>query len=263
MIIERDGHNIYCEVYGEGDPLVFVHGWMMSSAVWKNQIDHFAKSHQVIVFDLTGYGQSDKPDITYNTDTWLADVDSVISHLNLTRPTYIGWSMGGSIGMEYSIKRPGILASLILVDCTPLLVAPPEVFPNATPPEMAEQLLGAINTDFSSGARGFVELMFPEDNVDDIKDELHAISQQTTGPIALESVMAAGTADLRPILADICVPTTLLHGEEDMVSRLEIGQYLAENIPNATLHTFPGKGHAPFLTDAENFNSKLAELLSK
>lgn len=261
MILKRDSHNIYYEVSGQGDPLLFVHGWMMSSAVWKKQIQHFAKTHQVIVFDLTGYGQSDKPEIEYNPDVWMADIDAVIAHCNLDKPTFIGWSMGGSLGMGYAVSRPDALGSLVLVDSTPLLVAPPDVFQPGTPPEVAEQLLGAINSDFNSGARGFVELMLSEDNVDDIKEELHAITQQTTAKIALESIMSAGTADLRPILSDICVSTIVLHGEEDMVCNLGAGQHLAANIPDAKLHTFPGKGHVPFLTDAEKFNSILAASL--
>ncbi len=263
MFLKRNNHKIFYEVHGEGDPLLFVHGWMMNSSVWRNQINHFSKSHQVVAFDLTGYGQSDKPEIKYNPDVWLDDIDAVIAHCNLVKPTLIGWSMGGAIGMGYALKRPEVLRSLVLVDSTPLLVAPPENFPYATPPDEAEQLLGAISTDYSSGARGFVELMLPEDDVENIMDELHSITQQTTGPIALESVLAAGTADLRPVLANISVPTVILHGEEDRVCKLGAGEYLANNIPNATFHTFPNKGHVPFLTDADNFNSILASNIPK
>ncbi len=261
MFLKQDNRKIYYEVYGEGDPLLFVHGWMMNTTVWRKQIHHFAKNHQVVVFDLTGYGQSDKPEIKYGPDIWMADIDAVIAQCNLKKPTFIGWSMGGALGMGYAVSRPDALGLLVLVDSTPLLVAPPENFQHATPPDEAEQLLGAISTDFSSGARGFVELMLPEDGVDNIKDELHAVTQQTTGPIALESIMAAGTADLRPVLANISVPTVVLHGEKDMVCKLGAGEYLASNIPDAAFYTFPNKGHVPFLTDAENFNSILASSL--
>lgn len=262
MFLNRNNRKIYYEVHGQGAPLLFVHGWMMNTTVWKNQVDHFAKTHRVVIFDLTGYGQSEKPDIKYDPGLWLDDIQAVIAHCNLDKPAFVGWSMGGSLGMGYAVSRPGTLGALVLVDTTPLLVAPPENFEHATPPDEAEQLLGAIDADFSSGARGFVELMLPEDGVDHIKDALHSVTQQTTGPIALESIMAAGTSDLRPVLSDINLPTMVMHGEADMVCKLGAGKYLADRIPHAGLVTFPGKGHVPFLTDAENFNTVLTSFLS-
>jgi len=259
MILEKNNKKLFYEDHGEGaQTLLFVHGWMGSSAVWREQISYFAKTNRVVTFDLTGYGQSNKPaDLTYAPEVWLDDIDILIDHLNLNNPILIGWSMGGAIGMVYAITRPNVISKLVIVSSTPLLVAESEVFEPAIPPEAAEQLLGAMQQDFSSGARGFVEMMFPESDTEGFKDEFHAISQQTTASVALESVMAAGTADLRPMLNQIGVPTLILHGEADAVCSVGAGQALAEMIPNAQIYTFPGKGHAFFLTDAQAFNKRL------
>ena len=104
-------------------------------------------------------------------------------------------------------------------------------------------------------------MMFPEPGVETLKDEIHAITQQTTAPIALESVGSAGSADLRPMLNQVNIPTLILHGEADGVCSPKAGQCLADMIPNTQIHTFPGKGHLPFLTDAQAFNERLAAFI--
>lgn len=259
MFLEKDGKGLYYEVHGEGDPaLLFVHGWMASSAVWREQVGSLSGKNKVVTFDLTGYGQSAKPgDIAYTPDVWLDDLDALIGYLHLAKPVLIGWSMGAAIGIAYAVTRPDALSKLVIVGGTPLLVAPSDVFEYATPPEAAEQLAGGLQSDFSTGARGFVEMMFPEPGTEDLKNEVHAITQQTTAPIALESVNNAGSADLRPMLAGVNVPTLVLHGEADNVCPLGAGQCLADMIPNAEFATFSGKGHLPFLTDPVSFNDRL------
>tara|TARA_R110002050_G_scaffold247843_1_gene385618 strand:+ start:582 stop:974 length:393 start_codon:yes stop_codon:yes gene_type:complete len=112
----------------KGKTLLFVHGWMGSSSVWREQVAYFSKNYRIVTFDLTGFGQSDKPDESdYTPDVWLEDIDVIISHLNIDRPILIGWSMGGAIGIGYAFTLPTVLSKLVLVSTTPLLVAPNEI----------------------------------------------------------------------------------------------------------------------------------------
>lgn len=266
MFLENAGKKLYYDDIGveqSGEPtLLFVHGWMASSSVWREQVSHFSKNRRVVTFDLTGFGQSAKPnDITYTPDIWLDDIDQLIEHLNIKKPILIGWSMGGALGISYAVSRPEALSKMVLVGSTALLVAPPEDFEPAIPPESAEYLLTALHNDFSVGSRGFVEMMFPEINSEQLKNEIHAISQQTTVSIALESIGNIGSTDLRPMLNQIQVPTLILQGEDDAVCSLGAGLYLAEMIPNTQFDIFLGKGHAPFLTDAQAFNHRLTAFL--
>lgn len=263
MFLEEGEKKLNYDVLGEGEPtLLFVHGWMASSSVWREQVPYFAGSRRVVIFDLTGYGQSAKPEgLSYTPDVWLNDLDALIEHLNLDKPVLVGWSMGGAIGIGYAVSRPKALSKLVVVDSTPLLVAPPDVFEYATPPEAAQQLVEAFRNDFSAGARGFVEMMFPEPGSEDLKNEIHALTQQTTASIAIESVGNAGSADLRPMLGQVQVPTLILHGEADAVCPPGAGRCLYEMIPNSQIYTFPSKGHAPFLTCAQEFNERLAAFI--
>lgn len=263
MLLENRGRNLYYDVQGKGEKtLLFVHGWMGSSSVWREQVSYFSKNYRVVTFDLTGFGLSDKPDdIDYTPDVWFEDIDAIISHLNIDKPILIGWSMGGAIGIGYTVTRPAVLSKLVLVSTTPMLVAPNEVFEYALPPEVGEQISSALQSDFSEGARSLVDKMFPEPESDSLKTFVHSITQQTTASIAIDSVINAGSADLRPLLNQIKIPCLILHGEADEVCAIGTAQYLFKTLPDAKIDTFKEKGHCPFLTDAQAFNEALASFI--
>lgn len=185
----------------------------------------------------------------------------MIGELGLKKPVYIGWSMGASIGLLYATVHPEKLSKLVLVDGTPLLIAS-EDFNHAIPPEVGEQLVGALQNDFPGGARAFVDLMFPEPDIDELKNWVHGITQQTTQAIALNAIANAGGRDLCALLKQISLPTLILYGDQDQVCLPGASKYMHEQIQNSVITDFPGKGHVPFLTDPEEFNKRLQAFLS-
>ena len=263
MFLERNGVKLFYEVHGKGArSIVFVHGLMMTHEVWKNQVVAFAEDFTVVTPDLRGFGDSDKPQSPYTLETFSEDIHSLIQTLNLQRPVLVGWSMGVSIGMFYAAKYPETISELALVDGTPQFVAT-EDFPYAVPPEMAEQMIKGLQADFSTGARQFVELMFPEPGVDDIKDFVYAITQKSPVESVLNCLQNVGGEDLRKLPGKISLPTMVLCGGEDRVCMPKASRYIHERIKGSRFHVFPGKGHAPFLTDARAFNEVLKTFIEE
>ncbi len=261
MFLNREGVDIYVHDGGAGSPaLLFVHGWIMSHEVWKEQIGFFESSHRTVAIDLRGFGASAKPEGNYTLQTFCDDLDFVISSLGLDRPVLIGWSMGASVALVYAATHPERVSKLVLVDGTPLLVATLD-FPHAMPPEAAQQFAALLQSDFAQGARSFVELMFPEPGTEDLKGWVYGIAQQAHPQIALNCLLVIGTQDLRPYLSQVKSPTLICYGEQDRVCLPEASTYMAERIASAQVASFPGKGHAPFLTDAAAFNSALQNFL--
>ncbi|MBR1234090.1 alpha/beta fold hydrolase [Bradyrhizobium sp. AUGA SZCCT0182] len=104
-----DGCRLHVESEGHGDtPIVFLHGIMMSGAVFKRQVSALSADYRVVTVDLRGFGQSDKPETGYSGENFVADLKCVIDHLNLTRPIIAGWSMGGAIALAFAATFPGI-----------------------------------------------------------------------------------------------------------------------------------------------------------
>lgn len=257
MFLERDGVRHWYDVQGQGEQtLLFVHGWLMSHELWREQVAAFSRTHRVVSYDLRGFGRSDKPEGDYSLELFVDDLDHLVRTLQLERPVLVGWSMGASIGLAYAAAHPDRLSKLVLVDGTPLLVASDD-FAHAIPGAAADQLLGAIQADFAGGTRAFVELMFPEPDSGALKDWVHGITQQTTAAVALNSIGLIGGRDLRPLLDQVRIPTLVVCGDQDQVCLPSASQFMQRQIAQAEIQMFAGKGHAPFLTDVEAFNAQL------
>src|ERR1700688_3516790 len=101
---------LYCEDHGSGSPVVLIHGWPLSGDAWEKQTAALlAAGHRVITYDRRGFGRSSKPGIGYNYDTFAADLDALLSALDLDRVSLVGHSMGtGEITRyigKYGTKR--------------------------------------------------------------------------------------------------------------------------------------------------------------
>lgn len=232
---------------GDGETaLIFIHGWMASGAVFEQQLEGLSENYQVIAPDLRGFGESEKSQIDYTLDVYRADLHALIQELKLEKSVIIGWSMGGAIVIDYAISFPDEISALILLDTTPIM-AEVDDFPHIQPPRNAD----------------FTELMFPENNTENYEKMIRDISKQTNREIALNAVKNVGSADLRPVLSEISVPTAIMHGTNDKICFYSAARYMQKQIPKSIIIPFIGKGHAPFLTDADNFNKQLRDYLSR
>jgi pimeloyl-ACP methyl ester carboxylesterase len=251
-----DGCAIHVESSGHGDTaIVFLHGIMVSGAVFKHQVSALSGDYRVVTIDLRGFGQSDKPETGYSGESFVADLKYIVDHLNLKRPIIAGWSMGGAIALAFAAGFPGIASRLVLIGTTPCLVQRPD-WPHAVPPAAAEQLEQALATDYGAGVDGFCRMMFPEANSEDDMNFVRQIMLATPPRVTLACMQNLGGSDLRPLLGSIREPVSVLCGAEDMVCPSAASRFLADKL-GGKLTLLPGGGHCVFLTKAEEFNSAL------
>ncbi len=107
--------NIYYEVYGEGEPLIFLHGYSLSSKSWRSYVADFYKDYEVYLIDLTGHGKSD----TFKKDLSITevakDVNALVEHLKLEQIQAIGFSFGGDVLYQMALQRPKLIKSMITI----------------------------------------------------------------------------------------------------------------------------------------------------
>jgi len=115
MKVNVDDVELYYEIHGEGEPIIFSHGWMCDCSVWNSQINFFSKKYKVIVYDHRGHGKSDKPKANYSIETLSNDLYSIIKELNLDKVTLVGHSMGGMTALTFALNHPDKVSKLILV----------------------------------------------------------------------------------------------------------------------------------------------------
>jgi len=112
-----DGARIHYVNYGKGsEALVLIHGWTMNLDSWRDQVSDFAKRNRVIVIELPGHGQSDKPQITYSMDLFARAVDAVLRDAKVKRAVLVGHSMGTPVARQFYRKYPAQTLAIVIVD---------------------------------------------------------------------------------------------------------------------------------------------------
>jgi len=261
-----DGVKLNFQMEGSGKPLLFLHGWTMSSRVWRYQLEWFAKEYQVIALDLRGHGRSESPNGDYSFSSFSQDILSFIEGLQLEELTLVGWSIAVSLILGLSSSRLSSVDSLVLVDGTPTFMASEE-FPHGLPSPVVKRMLKMVNSNFTQALEVFHSLLLSEQELEmEEKDEIwDLLTNENYIPrqeVASKSLVSLANEDLRDKIGDITVPTLLIHGGEDKICPAGAGQYMKEHMKNSEIVIFPEAGHAPFLTHADAFNRHLSYFLS-
>jgi len=113
---------MYYEIIGHGEPVVFIHGLGSSARDWENQIGFFSKIYQVILFDVRGHGKSDKPPGPYSIPLFSRDLIALLEALQIGPLHVVGISMGGMIGLQLAVDAPELVKSLVVVNSGPEMV---------------------------------------------------------------------------------------------------------------------------------------------
>ncbi|MGA7192424.1 MAG: alpha/beta hydrolase [Anaerolineales bacterium] len=118
--------NLYYEKSGQGAPLLFIHGLGSSTQDWESQVKEFSKNYQVIVFDLRGHGQSDKPAGPYSMALFASDTAGLLNALGIKSAHIVGISLGGAVAFQLAIDSPSLVKTLTIVNSAPSLGGTPE-----------------------------------------------------------------------------------------------------------------------------------------
>lgn len=257
----RAGGQIYYHQQGHGRPLLLVHGWCMSSAIWQLQ-QPLAAHYCVITLDLRGHGRSSVPAVGMEGfEGYAADLTDLVNALGLQDAVAVGWSLGAQVLLKAYAGLAGRLAGLVLVGATPRFTAAPH-FPYGLPAKEAEGMRLKVRRSLERALDGFQRQLFVNGELDDpdqaarAKDTL-ALVQKPSAAAALDGLEALMAAEMLQEAAQVSCPVLLLHGEHDSICLPEASAWLAQAMPNSRRMVYPACGHAPFLSRPERFNQDL------
>lgn len=258
----RRGEELWYEDEGVGRPVVLVHGWCMSSAVWKYQFDGLAASMRLLAPDLRGHGRSRGIADGLSFDAFAEDLLDLFDALDLADAVVVGWSMGAQIALQACAELSSKLAGMALVSATPSFTASAD-FPYGLASNEADGMRVKVQRNTQRALDGFHTRLFAEHELEshslaaDIKRLLASIPSPDTAAV-LGALDALAKTDMRHLLAAIAVPTLVINGGEDRICLPEASCYLKEHIPGAVQTVFKDSGHAPFLTRSDEFNAEIA-----
>lgn len=259
---------IWYEEHGEGQPILFVHGWCMSSAVWGLQRDFFAEQYRAITLDLRGHGQSGLPEAgKTGFSDYAADIVSVVEQLDLQNMVAVGWSLGAQALLKAWPCLHKRLIGLVLVGATPRFSAAPH-FPYGLPPKEAEGMRLKVRRSLERALEGFHRNLFVEHELAD-----PVVAQQVAEQLGLVVAPqpAAALAGLEALMEEelmeeavqVTCPTLLLHGDLDRICLPAASAWLEQRMRNCRRMLYPDAGHAPFLSRPRQFNQDLLRFVGE
>ena len=262
--------DLYYEDHGSGAPVVLIHGWPLSGASWEKQTAALlAAGHRVITYDRRGFGRSSKPGIGYNYDTFAADLNTVLTTLDLTNVDLVGFSMGSGevtryLG-KYGSKR--VRKAALIGTLGPYLVKAADN-PEGVDPSVFAGIKAAIRADRPAFLLDFLKNFY---NYDVTGGKL--VSERVlednwnvaAGASAIGTVMCvdAWVEDFRNDIPHNDVPTLILHGDADRILPPDAtSRRQAKMIKHVKFVELPGGPHGVLWTHADQVNAELVSFLA-
>jgi len=273
-ITTPDGTRLFYKDWGPKDaqPIMFHHGWPLSSDDWDNQMLFFlSQGYRVIANDRRGHGRSDQTDSGNEMDTYAADVAEIVTTLDLRNVVHVGHSTGGGEAVRYAARAErGRVAKVVLIGAVPPVMVKSERNPDGIPMEVFDGLRSALVTN---RAQFFLDL--PSGPFYGFNRDGASVSQglvnnwwrqgMAGGAKAhYDCIKAFSETDFTDDLTALSVPVLFLHGEDDQIVPIENSAHKAiKLVRDGTLKTYPGLSHGLFATHPDVVNPDLLEFVVK
>lgn len=271
FIETNDGTKLFYKDWGTGKPIVFVHGWCINCDSWEYVMNALPQ-HGVrcVAYDQRGCGRSDQPWTGYDYDTLADDLAALIDQLELSKVTLVGHSMGCGVITRYLTKLgEDRVARVVMLGTTTPLGGKTEDNPDGAERLHLDNMAAAIQKDraryVSELAPGFLGVEKANDIVSQaLIDWGVGLTLQASPRAAVATLRSTFESDQRRELANITVPTLILHGDADQSSPLAVtGEKTAAIVSESQLKVYKGQPHGFYITDAERVNEDVLTFIAR
>jgi non-heme chloroperoxidase len=269
-ITMKDGTQMYFKDWGTGQPLVFHHGWPLTADDWDPQMMFFLeRGFRVIAHDRRGHGRSTQTVTGNEMDTYAADVNELIQHLDVRDAVHIGHSTGGGEVARYVARYgKGRVAKAVLIGAVPPIMVKSHQNPGGLPIEVFDQIReGTAN----NRAQFYQDLTIPFYGYNrqgakasqGIRDNWWRQGMMGGIKAQYDCIKAFSETDFTDDLKSIGVPTLVMHGEDDQIVPFAAsGPLSAKLLKNAATKFYSGLPHGMPTTHAAQINADLLAFIT-
>ncbi|MBW8817478.1 alpha/beta fold hydrolase [Streptomyces sp. NPDC086033] len=262
---------LYYEDHGTGQPVVLIHGYPLDGHSWEKQVPVLLEAgHRVITYDRRGFGRSSQPTTGYDYDTFAADLDKVLTSLDLTDAVLVGFSMGtGEVGRYLGTYGSGRVAKAVFLASLEPFLLKTDDNPTGVDQAVFDGILDAVTKDRYAYFDAFYQDFYNLDETLGSRISEAAVRNSwnvAAGASAHASVACVPTwiTDFRADVAKIDVPSLIVHGTGDRILPIDsTGRPFHALLPSAEYVEIEGAPHGLLWTYAEEVNAALLSFLAK
>lgn len=265
----KEAVDIFYEDYGEGQPVILIHGWPLSRKSWEQQVWKIVEEgYRCISYDRRGFGISSAPWGDYDYSALASDLDTIIDGLELDNVVIVGFSMGGGEVVRYltdygskKIAKAALISSIIP------LVKQKDDNPAGVPENVLDNIKDALQKDRVGFLKTFHKGFY---NYDDNKNKVSEgqleydfiIASHASPRATIQTALSWMHTDFRPELKNVDVPTLVVHGDADETVPIETSaEQAAKGIANSTYEVIKGAPHGLNITHSKELNDILVNFL--
>jgi pimeloyl-ACP methyl ester carboxylesterase len=264
MVTEQG--TVHYEAYGRGRPVLLLHGWLGSWALYRDTIEELSKEFRTYALDFWGFGDSGDQGANFSVDNFVLLVNQFMDRLGIVKAPLVGHSMGGTVSLSAALRNPDKVVKVIVIgspiqgtSLNPLLklagyqgwIGLAETAPflfNIFMNTLRFSLRGASYALAKDGRR--LGNMFASD-----------LSKLTVGPF-FESIATLRETDLRARVGDLKMPVLGIYGRRDLIVNPNQHKVLKEYAPQSKIAWFENSGHFPMMDEPKRFHETVRDFLN-
>lgn len=235
---------IYYNILGEGEPIVFLHGWGSNSKVFYKIAKHLSRSYKNILFDLPGFGNSDEPNEPLDVSGYLEIVNNLLKEIDIDNPIIIAHSLGGRIASKFNNK----LDKLVLIGSAGI--------------KTKKSVKLKIKIYTYKLMKWILSLLHMNKTKERLIRKSGSTDYRNASNIMKKTLINVVNEDLREFYKTIKVPTLIIWGENDKETPLWMGKDINSLVENSELVVFNNAGHYVFIDKSDDVIKEVERFLN-
>ncbi|MEK4715830.1 alpha/beta fold hydrolase [Sporosarcina sp. FSL K6-5500] len=246
--------------------MIFAPGFGCTQNMWRLVAPAFEENYRIILFDYVGSGKSDynaySPSKYSELHGYAQDLLEICAALDLKEGTFVGHSVGNTIGMLASIQEPDLFERLIMIGPSPSYLNDQPDYIGGFEREDLDGLIDMMEMNYIGWANYLAQVIMKNPNRPELSKELEESFCSTDPTVARQFAIATFFSDNREDLKRVVVPSLILQCAEDVMAPIEVGNYMHHHLPKNTLRFMQATGHCPHMSHPEETIRLISEYLT-